>query len=58
MSGVTYHMSGVKCLLSGVMFFVCVFLDKLVELVGGGTVINGAYPVLLFNSHTYIGSVN
>ena len=24
---------------------VCLFLDKVVELVGGGSVINGAYPV-------------
>ena len=33
-SGVTCHVSRVTC-----------FFDRVVELVGGGSVINGAYPV-------------
>ena len=42
MAGFTCHMSGVMC-----QFFVLVYFssDKVVELVGGGSVINGAYPV-------------
>ena len=48
-SDVMCHVSGVTCQVSGVScffcFFVVVFLDKVVELVGGGSVINGAYPV-------------
>ena len=35
-------MPGIRCHMSGVLFF---FLDKVVELVIGGSVINGAYPV-------------
>ena len=35
-------MSGVRCKVSGV--YIYFFSDKLVELVGGGSVINGAYP--------------
>ena len=40
------HMSGVTCQVSGVTchFFFLFFFDKLVDLVGGGSVINGAYP--------------
>ena len=40
MTNVTYHMTGVRCHMS------CyIFVDKVVELVGGRSVINGAYPV-------------
>ena len=43
MSGVTRHMSGVRCHVSSVT---CHFLwKKVVKLAGGGSVINGAYPV-------------
>ena len=44
---VTCHVSGVRCLVSGVTchFFLLLFLDNGVELVGGGSVINRAYPV-------------
>ena len=38
-------MSGVTCEVSGVTFFIFIFFDKVVELVGGGSVINEAYPV-------------
>ena len=41
MSRVTCHMSHVTC-----HFFF--FLDKVVELIGGGSVINGAYPVQFY----------
>ena len=40
------HMSGVRCCVSGVkchIFFLFIF--KVVELVRGGSVINGAYPI-------------
>ena len=40
MSGVTSHLSGVRCQTSGVSFF-CLFFYKEVELDGGGSVING-----------------
>ena len=39
MSYVTCHVSHVMCHMSHLV------LDKVVELVGGGSVINGAYPV-------------
>ena len=39
-SGVICHLSGVRCHVS---FFVCFY--KFVDLVGGGSVINGADPV-------------
>ena len=42
-SCVMCHMSGVRCYISGV--FGVFFSDKVVELVGGGSVNNGAYPV-------------
>ena len=55
MSRVTCHVSRVTCHLALVIFFIFCFLfyfffsqnflDKVVELVGGGGVINGAYPV-------------
>ena len=41
-SGVRCQVSGVSCQVSGVT---CIFFYKVVELVGGGSVINGAYPV-------------
>ena len=41
MSGVTCHMSHVRCQVSCVTFF----LNKVVELIGEGSFINGAYPV-------------
>ena len=50
MSGVTCQVSRVRCQMSGVMyhvfvlFFLLLCLDKFVELVGGGSVINEAYP--------------
>ena len=48
-SHVTFHMSHVRCHVSGVkchhFFFFFSFLDKVVELVRGGSVIYGAYPV-------------
>ena len=46
MSGVRRHMSRVMCQVSSVtLLFFSFLLDKVVELVGGGSVINGAYPV-------------
>ena len=46
MSGVKCHVSGVSCQVSGFRchaFFCLSFLDKVVKLVGAGSVINGAY---------------
>ena len=48
MSGITCLVSRVKCHLSCVMFFVF-FFEKMVKLVGGGSVIKGVYPVWLVN---------
>ena len=46
-SGVRCHVSRVTCQVSRVRHnFFLLFLDKVVELVGEGSVINGAYPVL------------
>ena len=46
MSGVICHESGVTCQVSGVMCHNVFFSrDKVVELVGGESVINGVYPV-------------
>ena len=42
MSSVTCQVSGVRCHMSDVMFF---SPDKVMELVGGGSVTNRAYPV-------------
>ena len=43
------HVSHVTCQLSHVIFFLFIKkFDKVVELVGGGSVINGAYPVYLY----------
>ena len=54
-SHVTCHLSPVTCPLSHVIFFFSLFIykkknplkkfDKVVELVGGGSVISGVYPV-------------
>ena len=45
MSGVTYHGSGVRCqLFFGGVGGTVGGWDKVVELVGGGSVINQAYP--------------
>ena len=52
MSRVTCHMSRVTCHMSRVMchflffifFYLIFFPDKVVELIGGGSVINGATP--------------
>ena len=48
MAGVTFRVSGVRCHESGVFysFFSIYFFYKLMELVDGGSVINGAYHVL------------
>ena len=46
MSGVRCHVSGVTCFFVFFFFFSSSFLDKVVKLVGGGSVINGALPVL------------
>ena len=43
LSPVTCHMS--KCSLKKKLFYLLKKLDKVEELVGGGSVINGAYPV-------------
>ena len=49
------HMSGVRCQVSDVFIFIYIYffwgggggggVDKVVKLVTGGSVINGAYPV-------------
>ena len=39
------HVSHVTCHMSGVMYQVSIFFDMVVELVGGGFVINGPYAV-------------
>ena len=49
-SGVKCHVSHVTCHVSGVtcnfsLFSSSSVSDKVVDLVGGGSVINGAYPV-------------
>ena len=49
-SHVMCHLSGVRCHLSYVNFKKKSFIkkrDKVVELVGGGSVIKGAYPVFI-----------
>ena len=45
MSRFTGHVSHVMCQMSRVMFSSS-FSDKVLELIGGGSVINGVYPVL------------
>ena len=46
MSCVMCHMSHVTCHVSCVTFFILFFSsDKVVKLIGGGSVINGAYPI-------------
>ena len=44
-SRVTCHVSHVTC---HMLFFLVGGGDKVVKLIGGGSVINGAYPVTLF----------
>ena len=51
MSRVMRHMSRVTC---HFFFFFFFFLDKVVKLIGGGSVINGAYPV----KFTYAGPMS
>ena len=43
-SVVTFHVSYVTCHMSHDIFFFFFFLHKVVEIVNGGSVINGAYP--------------
>ena len=45
MSHVTCHLSHVKIFFFYIFFNPLNIFDKVVELVGGGSVINGAYPV-------------
>ena len=47
MSDVACHVSHVMCHMSpcNMSFFSSSFFDKLVKIIGGGSVINGAYPV-------------
>ena len=54
-SHVSCHMSGVTCHESLIYFFEGVGVDKVLELVGGGSVINKPTPhiILLFNHHTF-----
>ena len=52
MSCVTCHVSHITCHVSHVtchILFLFYFLDKVVKLIGGGSFINGAYPVLFFS---------
>ena len=44
-SRVTCHVSRVTCLMSHVRCHFFLFFDKVVKLIGGGYVINKAYPV-------------
>ena len=56
-SRVTCHMSKKKLYFNFLIFFLLLFLkklDKVVELVGGGSVINGAYPVQFMTESTII----
>ena len=53
MSHVTCHMSHVMCHMSQFFlffFYNIFFLDKMVKLICGGSVINGAYPVQFLHS--------
>ena len=52
MSGVRCQLIGVKCHMSGVACHVF-FSHKVVKLVGGGSVINGAYPVYFYYAMTF-----
>ena len=53
MSRVTCHVSHVTCNVS--LFF---FLDKVVKLIGGGSVINGAYPSSFFEAPMLVNALN
>ena len=66
MSGVMCHISCVRCQVSGIkcqvpgfmcQIFFLFFFYKLVGLVGGGSVINGAYPVYFINRPGVAGVV-
>ena len=48
----TCHMSPIACHVSGVQFY---FFDNVVELVGGGSVINGAY--LIYFSFLFLANL-
>ena len=56
MSVISCHMSCVTCHMSHVMCHMFV-LDKVVKLVSGGSVINGAYPVWFIHVTQVIVSV-
>ena len=49
MSRVTYNVSRVRYHVSGDIYIYFFFFCKLVKLVRGGSVINGAYPVYLIS---------
>ena len=53
-----YHMSRATCFISGVrcILFFIFFFKEVFELVGGGPVINRAYPVkfIMYQTYSYI----
>ena len=49
------HMSCVMCHMS---HFLNIFFDNLVKLIGGGSDINGAYPVMFFLKSGHIGGID
>ena len=51
------HMSGVRNQVSGGMCHVSSTNNKEMELVGEGSVINGAYPILFITDFKFIGKV-
>ena len=52
-------MSRAMCHMSHITFFLSFFADKVVELVGGGSVINGAYLVYFIEDHISVqGALN
>ena len=57
MASVTCMVSRVMCHESGVTVVVCVFLDKVAELVDGGSVINGVYPVKFIYRISPLGQI-
>ena len=70
-SCVTFHLSPVTCHLSHIILFSFIFLlkkkiykypleemDKVVDLVGEGSVINGAYPVQFSSAALYSGQLS
>ena len=54
MSHVKFNMSCVTCHFFLHLFFLNLFLDKVLEIDGGGSVINGAYPVYFVVKVTFI----